>query len=268
MVEAQSVGLNNSEDHESSGLSWVPESRRIDQSPLLSSSTGLEGVLSKNRRKRRKRRGFRVGNALQILALDYDDEEKLDGLEKWMEDLKEKMGHDEDLVRAVDEAYEEVLELFEEALEELEQPGDEVDDDLICKAALIFWKKWEKIVQAGKELRMLDRERHINNGSKEIAVSKNQGEKFTNRPSKCGTVRLEEWKAKLKKLVDTDKEVSQVVIKALNELKYGFTRLNLVLLGQRCLMSFTVVWKTIWKLFSFCLFGLRDWVEGGGMKLS
>nr|GMD56026.1 hypothetical protein Iba_chr11dCG13650 [Ipomoea batatas] len=106
------------------------------QSPLLSSSTGLEGALSgKNRRKRRKRRGFRVGNALQILALDYDDEEKLDGLEKWMEDLKEKMGHDEDLVRAVDEAYEEVLDLFEEALEELEQPGDDVDDDLVLNEA-------------------------------------------------------------------------------------------------------------------------------------
>nr|GMC77911.1 TMV resistance protein N-like [Ipomoea batatas] len=114
----------------------------------------IEGGLSgrcKGRR-RRKKRGFRVGNALQILALDYGDEEWQDGLEKWIEDLKNKVGHDEGLVQAVDEAYEEVLELFEEALEELGQPGEDVDDELICKTALIFWKKWENFVQDGKEL--------------------------------------------------------------------------------------------------------------------
>nr|GMD36425.1 hypothetical protein Iba_chr09dCG16310 [Ipomoea batatas] len=104
-------------------------------------------------RKRKKKKGFRVGNALQILALDYGDQERLDGLEKWIEELKEKVGHDEELVQAVDEAYEEVLELFEEALEELGLPGDDMDDELVCKAALIFWKKWEKIIQTSKELR-------------------------------------------------------------------------------------------------------------------
>nr|GMD48472.1 importin-9 isoform X1 [Ipomoea batatas] len=135
-----------------------PVGEMEQSAPMVSKISGEELIESGSSgrskgRRRRKKRGFRVGNALQILALDYGDEERLDGSEKWIEDLKEKVGHDEELIRAVDEAYEEVLELFEEALEELGVPGEDMDDELVCKAALIFWKKWEKIIQTSKELR-------------------------------------------------------------------------------------------------------------------
>nr|GMD92671.1 hypothetical protein Iba_chr14fCG0010 [Ipomoea batatas] len=124
-----------------------PVGEMEQSAPMVSKFSGEELIESGSSgrskgRRRRKKRGFRVG-----------DEERLDGLEKWIEDLKEKVGHDEELIRAVDEAYEEVLELFEEALEELGVPGEDMDDELVCKAALIFWKKWEKIIQTSKELR-------------------------------------------------------------------------------------------------------------------
>nr|GMC92347.1 TMV resistance protein N-like [Ipomoea batatas] len=137
---------------------FSPVGEMEQSAPMVSKISGKELIESGSSgrskgRMRRKKRGFRVGNALQILALDYGDEERLDGLEKWIDDLKEKVGHDEELIRAVDEAYEEVLELFEEALEDLGVPGEDIDDELVCKAALIFWKKWEKIIQTSKELR-------------------------------------------------------------------------------------------------------------------
>nr|GMC60081.1 hypothetical protein Iba_scaffold31646CG0010 [Ipomoea batatas]GMC63717.1 hypothetical protein Iba_scaffold60368CG0010 [Ipomoea batatas]GMC83780.1 hypothetical protein Iba_scaffold63524CG0010 [Ipomoea batatas]GMD17059.1 hypothetical protein Iba_scaffold41215CG0010 [Ipomoea batatas]GME01484.1 hypothetical protein Iba_scaffold57635CG0010 [Ipomoea batatas] len=179
-IEVQGPGTNVTHNKNLEQSSSLPEAVEIEQnSSLVLNITGNEPIKvgssgrSKGRR-RRKKRGFRVGNALQILALDYGDEERLDGLEKWIEDLKEKVGHDKELVRAVDEAYEEVLELFEEALEELGLSGDDMDDELVCKAALIFWKKWENIVQAGKELRELQavEEGQLSSGGVEMEESK------------------------------------------------------------------------------------------------
>nr|GMC98805.1 hypothetical protein Iba_chr05dCG19620 [Ipomoea batatas] len=152
---AENKGSEQAEGEGGSGEVGLmpPGFRELEQRPpLFLSEKNKGGSSGSNKGRRRKKlRGFRVGNALQILALDYGDDEKLDGLERWIEDLKEKVGYDDDLIRAVDEAYEEVLELFEEALEELGQPG--MDDELVCKAALIFWKKWERIIQADKDLR-------------------------------------------------------------------------------------------------------------------
>nr|GME14168.1 Fimbrin-2 like [Ipomoea batatas]GME18901.1 Fimbrin-2 like [Ipomoea batatas] len=168
-IEVQGPGTNVTHNKNLEQSSSLPEAVEIEQnSSLVLNITGNEPIKvgssgrSKGRR-RRKKRGFRVGNALQILALDYGDEERLDGLEKWIEDLKEKVGHDKELVRAVDEAYEEVLELFEEALEELGLSGDDMDDEL-----------WENIVQAGKELRELQavEEGQLSSGGVEMEESK------------------------------------------------------------------------------------------------
>nr|GMD95941.1 fimbrin-1-like isoform X1 [Ipomoea batatas] len=168
-IEVQGPGTNVTHNKNLEQSSSLPEAVEMEQnSSMVLNITGNEPIKvgssgrSKGRR-RRKKRGFRVGNALQILALDYGDEERLDGLEKWIEDLKEKVGHDKELVRAVDEAYEEVLELFEEALEELGLSGDDMDDEL-----------WENIVQAGKELRELQavEEGQLSSGGVEMEESK------------------------------------------------------------------------------------------------
>nr|GMC81210.1 hypothetical protein Iba_chr04bCG1850 [Ipomoea batatas] len=131
--------------HEESGLRSNMNEAQLDNPTTPGSGT-------KSIRRRKKDRGFNMSPNLQVAGLDYfnnsNSEHDLEiGLNEWIEEVKRKMGQDEEFCSMIDKAQLEVENFFDKALKEWGRPRME----LVHKATSYLLSKVEGFENKKKE---------------------------------------------------------------------------------------------------------------------